>query len=207
MYYETKTKGAHGMKHDPFKALVVPRPVGWISSLDRDGNANLAPFSFFNAVTDTPPMVMFCVNGPAPGREQKDTVNNVTTTGEFVVNLATWELREEMNKSAAHIPADGDEFDFAGLQKAPSTLVKPPRVAASPVHMECKFHCAIALPSPSPKVRNVTVFGQVVAIHIRDDMIVEGRVDIARAQPIARMGYMDYSVVRPDTVFSMVRPD
>ena len=207
MFYETKTRGAHGMKHDPFKALVAPRPIGWVSTLDRDGVANLAPFSFFNAVADSPPMVMFAVNGANVDGPYKDTLENVMATGEFVVNLATWELRAEMNASSANAHRQIDEFELAGLQKAPSRLVKPPRVAASPAALECTFHTAVMLPSIGPKARNTTVFGHVVGVHIRDDLIADGRVDIAKVQPIARLGYMDYAVVQPVDVFTMERPD
>jgi flavin reductase (DIM6/NTAB) family NADH-FMN oxidoreductase RutF len=207
MFYETKTPGAHGMKHSPFKQLVVPRPIGWVSSLSNDGKANLAPFSFFNAVSDSPPMVMFSVNGAHVDGPYKDTLENVVTSGEFVVNLATWDLRAEMNASSANARRDVDEFELAGLQKAVSNLVKPPRVAAAPAALECKFHTAVMLPSNSPKVRNTTVFGHVVGVHIREDLIVDGLVDIAKVQPIARLGYMDYATVTPDRVFTMQRPD
>src|ERR1041385_265522 len=123
MFYETKTPGAHGLKHNPFKQLVVPRPIGWVSTVNQDGHANLAPFSFFNAVADSPPMVMFSVNGSHVDGQYKDTLENVLATGEFVVNLATWELREEMNASSAGAHREVDEFELAKLQKAPSRLV------------------------------------------------------------------------------------
>src|SRR5262249_18734287 len=147
------------------------------------------------------------VNGNHIDGTYKDTLENVMATGEFVVNLATWELREEMNASSAGAHRNVDEFDLAKLQKAPSKLVKPPRVAATPAALECKFHTALMLASTSATSRNTTVFGQVVGVHIREDLIADGRVDIAKVQPIARLGYMDYAVVQPVDVFTMERPD
>jgi flavin reductase (DIM6/NTAB) family NADH-FMN oxidoreductase RutF len=204
MFYEPKKKN-HGMRHDPFKACVVPRPIGWITSLSPKGVVNLAPFSFFNALSAPMPMVMFsCSSRPQFGL--KDSAANVEATKEFVVNIATWDLRVEMNNSSAHVPPDVDEMAMVGLEAEPSELVKPPRVKRAPIHLECVYWKTLDLPEgPRPGERNVLVVGEVVGVHIRDEVITNGRVDMAKVKPIARLGYMDFSTV--DTVFEMVRPD
>jgi len=205
MFYEPKGKGSHGLPHDPFKSLVVPRPIGWISTISNAGVVNLAPYSFFNGVAYAPPMVMFAPNGQHAEGGHKDTLSNIVETGEFVVNIATWELREEMNASSATVPRAVDEMAMAGLEAAPSTLVRPPRVKASPVHFECLHVTTVELPADDPASPNSTVFGQVVGIHISDDILTEGMVDMAKFRPIARLGYFDYTVV--DNVFTMARPE
>ncbi|MDH3473765.1 MAG: flavin reductase family protein [Rhodospirillales bacterium] len=202
MFYETKDH--HGLKHNPFKSLVVPRPIGWISSLDSEGRVNLAPFSFFNAVADDPPVVIFSAGGQHVEGGFKDTPLNVEATGEFVFNLATWALREKMNLTSVLAPRDWNEFEVAGLTPAPSRLVKPPRVKESPVHMECRYLQTVELPSRDAKSLNKVVFGKVVGIHIDDGIIKDGLVDLAAIKPIARLGYMDYTVV--ETIFTMQRP-
>jgi len=193
----------HGLPHDPYKALIVPRPIGWISTLGADGTANLAPYSFFNGLCANPPMVMYSSNGMQP-HGPKDTVTNIEATGEFVVNLATWSLREQMNLSSAALPPGVDEFAYAGLTKAPSVMVAPPRVAQSPAHLECVHHQTVDLPSDNPEVRNAMVIGRVVGIHIDDNVLTDGLVDMAKIKPLARLGYMDYAVV--EHVFAMERP-
>jgi len=203
MFYETARRD-HGLPFDPFKALIVPRPIGWISSISADGIVNLAPFSFFNAVCHPPPVVMFCANSDAAARPLKDSRMNVEATGEFVVNLATWDLREQMNASSAPVPADVDEFEVAGLTKAPSRLVRPPRVAESPAHLECRYLKTVELPRARPELSNAIVLGEVVGVHISDVLLNEGRVDAARLKPIARLGYDEYAVV--ERVFRMGRP-
>lgn len=202
MFYEPRNH--HGLKRDPFKSLVVPRPIGWISSLDAEGRLNLAPYSFFNAVAANPPIVMFSANGPHSEGGLKDSAKNAEDTGEFVCNLATWKLREKMNASSASLPRGRDEFQVAGLTPAPSRLVKPPRVAESPVHLECRWIKTVPLPSDDAGEPNTVVFGQVIGIHIDDAVIRDGMIDMGALRPIARLGYMDYTVV--DTVFSMQRP-
>ncbi len=197
MFYDA-TNNVHGLKHDPFKQLVAPRPIGWISSLSADGVVNLAPYSFFNGVSTTPHVVMFASGG------RKDSVENIEATGEFVCNMATWALREEMNLSSAILPPEVDEMDYAGLEKAPSRLVKPPRVAASPVALECTYLQTVEL-APSNGEPNFVVFGTVVGIFIDDSVIDDGMVDITRIKPIARLGYHDYTVV--DEPFTMKRPE
>jgi flavin reductase (DIM6/NTAB) family NADH-FMN oxidoreductase RutF len=208
MFYEPDKRN-HGLPHDPFKALVVPRPIGWISSIDRDGRPNLAPYSFFNGVSTDPPCVMFGPSTrPSRGgseRALKDSHRNAEHSGEFVVNLATFAQREAMNASSAGLPAGENEFVAAGLETLPSRLVKPPRVKGARVHLECVYLKTVDLPPSSRGGENFIVIGRVVGIHIDDDLIVDGRVEIARARPIARLGYMDYCVV--DEVFAMDRPD
>jgi flavin reductase (DIM6/NTAB) family NADH-FMN oxidoreductase RutF len=209
MFYEPDKRN-HGLPHDPFKALVVPRPIGWISSLDREGRPNLAPYSYFNGVASDPPCVMFGPSmrpaGRAGGeRALKDSHRNAEHSGEFVVNLATFAQREAMNVSSASLPAGENEFVAAGLETLPSHLVKPPRVKGARVHLECVYLKTVDLPPSNRGGENFIVIGRVVGIHIDDDLIVDGRVDITRARPIARLGYMDYCVV--DEVFAMDRPD
>jgi flavin reductase (DIM6/NTAB) family NADH-FMN oxidoreductase RutF len=200
MYFDTD-KNNHGLRHNPLKALVAPRPIGWISTLDKDGVANLAPFSFFNLVSDIPPCVMFSGGGP------KDSWHNAEATGEFVCSLATWDLRFEMNASSAEVAPAVDEFKISGVTPAPSRLVRPPRVKESPVALECNFLQTIELPKheATGKVHHM-VLGRVVSIFIDDSVIKDGLVDTGAMQPIARIGYRDYAVVRPDTVFTMDLP-
>lgn len=201
MFYEAGKP--HGLPRDPFKSCVVPRPIGWITTLDEHGVVNLAPYSFFNGIAGDPPMVMYANNGAAP-RGTKDTLANCERTGEFVANMATWELREQMNLSCAPVPPDADEVALAGLTAAPSRLVRPPRVAESPVALECTVHQIVDLPCDEAGGRNALVIGRVVGVHIEDRALTDGLVDIPRIKPIARMGYMDYAVV--ESVFTMARP-
>ena len=195
-----------GLKFNPFKAVVAPRPIGWVTTINNKGVVNLAPYSFFNAVASDPPMVFYGANGThAADGGEKDSLRNVRETGEFVCNLVTWDLRHQMNDSATPAPHGIDEMEVTGLAKLPSRLVKPPRVAASPAHLECKLHKFVELPAdPRTGKRNVMVIGQVVAIHIDDAYIVNGRFDTVRAQPVGRLGYMDYAVV--DKSFEIMRP-
>lgn len=201
MHYETQ-ENRHGLKHDPFKALMVPRPIGWVSTVNAQGVANLAPYSFFNAVSDRPPMVIFSSSG------RKDSQTNIETSGEFTCSLATWDLRDAMNMSSAAVAPGVDEFALAGLEPAPSRLVKPPRVARSPAAFECRHWKTIQLPGDPKRPEHVysVIFGMVVAIYIDDAYIKDGIVDTGGMRPIARMGYMEYSVVTPETVFTMNRP-
>jgi flavin reductase (DIM6/NTAB) family NADH-FMN oxidoreductase RutF len=203
MFYEEMD--GHGLSFNPWKALVAPRPIGWISTISRAGVPNLAPFSYFNAVADYPPMVMFSPAGPRLGGGAKDTYANILATEEFVVNFVTWELREAMNRTSEHVGPEVDEFEHAGLAKAPSRKVRPPRVAASPVNLECVFVHALRLPTTKPPVENNVVFGRVVGFHIDERIIKDGQIDMAAYRPIARLGYFDYTVV--DTVFTLDRPD
>lgn len=198
MFYDPRSED-HGLAHSPWTALVVPRPIGWISSLSTDGVANLAPYSFFNAVSGAPPFVMFSSAG------RKDSQTNIETTGEFVVNMAVAELNDALNTTSAAFAPDVDEFDRAGLEKAPCKNVTVPRVAASPVALECILNRVVPLTArDGTKVRSEVIFGEVVGIHIADEVIVDGLLDISRIRPMSRLGYMDYAIV--DEVFSMARP-
>jgi flavin reductase (DIM6/NTAB) family NADH-FMN oxidoreductase RutF len=191
----------HGLAHNPFKALVAPRPIGWISSLDPDGTPNLAPYSFFNAFADTPPLVGYASNGAKTGRdERKDTLANVRATGEFVANIVPFALRDAMNASSAPFPAGIDEFAAVGLEAAPSMVVAAPRVAAAPAALECRLWRVIDLPGAS----NHLVIGEVVGIHIDPAVVVAGKVDVTLYQPVARLGYRDYAAV--GETFAMRRP-
>lgn len=203
MFFDDHRK--HGLRHNPFKALVAPRPIAWVSSIDTEGIPNLAPFSYFNACADRPPTIMFAPNNPRPNGENKDTLRNVEQTNEFVVNLVGYELREAMNLTSAHVGASVDEFELAGLTPVPSVHVKAPRVAEAPVSLECRFLTRLRLPSDHPKVENNLVIGTVVGTHIADHIIRDGMIDMAAYRPVARLGYMDYTSV--ETVFEMLRPD
>jgi flavin reductase (DIM6/NTAB) family NADH-FMN oxidoreductase RutF len=203
VFYEPRD--GHQLRHNPFNAIVVPRPIGWISTLDERGGANLAPFSFFNAVAYVPPQVMFATTGPHPrDGAHKDSMRNALANGEFVVNLATWELREAVNVTSAPAPHGVDELALAGLTAVSSRIVAPPRVAESPVNLECRVTTHVELPTPDPDDPNTVVFGEVVGVHIADEVIVDGLVDVILLDPIARLGYNEYVRVRDR--FTMVRP-
>jgi flavin reductase (DIM6/NTAB) family NADH-FMN oxidoreductase RutF len=191
----------HGLPHNPFKAIVSPRPIGWVSTLGENGIANLAPYSFFNALCDTPPMVMFASTGQKPDQPRgKDSLANIAATGEFAVNIVSYALREAMNATAASHPADVDEFEAAGLTKAAGMAIKAPHVAEAPAALECKLFKIIDLPGAA----NAMVIGEVVGVHMQDDFIVNGRFDVTRYTPLSRLGYMDYAAV--ETVFELVKP-
>jgi len=195
---------AHGLPRDPFKSCVVPRPIGWISTLSRDGVHNLAPFSQFQNLTFDPPYVMFAANQSTRGC-RKDTVVNTEATGEFVWNMATYALREAVNKSAQEVPPDVDEFELAGVTKVSSHIVKACRVAESPIHFECAYHQTIRLPGNGTMGSVDIVIGRVIGIHIREDAIgPDGRIDILKLRPIARLGYREYTSV--ESVFEMQIP-
>jgi flavin reductase (DIM6/NTAB) family NADH-FMN oxidoreductase RutF len=203
MHYDPRA-GRPPLPFDPFKSCTIPRPIGWISTVSTTGIANLAPFSQWQNLTYDPPMVMFASN-QSPQGQRKDTVVNAESTGYFVWNMATWDLREAVNISAADFPPDVDEFDKAGVTKAACIEAPGPRVAESPVHMECKYHSTTRLPGRGAMGSVDIVFGEVVRIHIRDDVVLpSGKLDIPKIAPIARLGYYDYCVVRE--TFEMVIP-
>ena len=198
MFYEPH-KNNHGLPHNPFKAIVSPRPVGWITSVSHKGEINLAPYSFFNAVSDGPPIVMFSSDG------YKDSLTFIAETREFVCNLAVLDLLAAVVKTGASYPRGINEMIEAGLEPVPSRLVRPPRVKASPCALECKLLQIVDLKDlDGEPARRHVAFGQVVGIHIDDRFIKDGRLDTAAVAPIARCGYADYAVV--DKVFSIVRP-
>ena len=198
MFYEP-AKRDHGLPHDPFKAIVAPRPIGWITTMSAKGEINLAPYSYFNGVSSRPPGVVVTSEG------RKDSVCHAKETGGIVRNLSNWDLREQMNTTSATFPHGVNEMEKAGLQAAPSKLVKPPRVAASPCAMECKVTQIVKLeylPGASPETH--VVFGQVIGVYMDDRFIKDGLLDTAAMKPIARCGYHEYSLL--DETFKMVRP-
>ena len=198
MFYTTDSN-RHGLAHDPFKAIVSPRPIGWIGSKGRDGSINLAPYSFFNAIADRPKLVMFSSAG------RKDSQRNAAETGVFTCNFVSRDLAEKMNLSSAALPYGSSEFDFAGLTPKQAELIDAPYVAEAFAVLECKVTEIIepktlsGMPS-----ENVLVFGEVVGIHIDEAIVRDGRLDMSIARPVARMGYMDYS--EGSDVFEMFRP-
>jgi flavin reductase (DIM6/NTAB) family NADH-FMN oxidoreductase RutF len=196
MFYDA-VKNDHGFQYDPFKAIVVPRPIGWVSTLSPTGKANLAPYSYFNAFSQSPHYVAFG-SGPV-----KDSMRNIEETGEFTFSLATYDLREKVNATSAHVTED--EFELAGLTKAPCEIVRPPRVAESPAALECCLHRIVPLPDDDGKAENFLIIGRVLGIHIDDRFIHDGRVDTAAMRPIARLGYSEYATVTE--VWRMRRPD
>ena len=192
---------AHGLPHNPFKAMVAPRPIGWISTRGADGRVNLAPYSFFNALADDPPMVMFSNTGAKPDRDGvKDSVANIRETGEFATNVVGLAQRDAMNASSGAYEAGVDEFALAGLEKAPCKLIAPPRVRGAPGAFECKLWKIIELPGRA----NVMVIGEVVGIHIDEACLTDGIFDLAKVRPLARLGYRDYSAVTE--IFALNRP-
>jgi flavin reductase (DIM6/NTAB) family NADH-FMN oxidoreductase RutF len=200
MFYEPEKRDRKLLPYDPFKAIVAPRPIGWITSMSGKGEVNLAPYSFFNGINSRPNLVMFGSEG------FKDSVAFIEETREFVCNLATWDLRNEMNATAAPMARGINEMERAGLAPAPCRIVKPPRVAASPCALECKLVNIVAMQTHDGQpVDCHVVFGQVVGVHIDDRYVVDGLLDTAAMKPIARCGYDQYAVV--DSVFSMVRPE
>jgi flavin reductase (DIM6/NTAB) family NADH-FMN oxidoreductase RutF len=201
-YHIYEPKNGHGLAHDPLNSIVVPRPIGWVSTLDQEGRRNLAPYSFFNLYSYKPPIVGFSSNG------WKDSVRNIAETQEFVWNLATRDLAEPMNLTSAPLPHGADEFERAGLEAAPSRLVKPQRVAATPVAFECKLTQMIPLTNlAGEEVNSWLTLGEVVCIHIDRRLIVNGVYDSVGAKPIARGGGpTDYFAVEESVRFHMRRP-
>jgi flavin reductase (DIM6/NTAB) family NADH-FMN oxidoreductase RutF len=203
MFYDA-TRNDHGFQYDPFKALVVPRPIGWISSISPEGKVNLAPYSYFNAFAEQPHYIAYG-SGSSRSGGNKDTLRNIEETGEFVMNLATYDLREAVNATSAHVPRGTDEFALAGLSKAASRLVKPPRVKESPANFECRLYQIVPLPGDDGEVGNHLVIGRVLGIHIDDRFIVDGRIDTVAMRPLARLGYSEYAAIGES--FRMRRPD
>jgi flavin reductase (DIM6/NTAB) family NADH-FMN oxidoreductase RutF len=192
MFYEPER--GHGLPHDPINALVIPRPVGWVSTISTNGVLNLAPFALFNIVAYAPPHVMFAPTG-LPGGHLKDSLKNAMETGEFVTNLAIWDLRDKVWQSSIPAPPEVDEFQLTGLTPIPSRLVKPPRVKETPVHLECRTVQIVKLPHTDPTSMNHIVIGKVVGVHIDDSVLVNGMVDYTKIVPMARLGYTDYTRV------------
>ena len=201
MFYEPK-KG-HPFSIDPYKSLIFPRPIGWISSISKKGIANLAPFSYFNALADEPPQVMFAAAAPVKPLNKKDTLSNILVTKEFVVNFATTTTRKQMNLSSVEAPQDVDEFLLTKLKKRKSKLVRAPSVADSPVNLECKLLKTLKLKSNTKKYTTM-IIGEVIGINIKDTFIQKGRVNSVAMRYVARMGYSEYTTV--SSRFRMKRP-
>lgn len=198
MFY--RPEDGHGLPHNPFNAIVTPRPIGWIGTRGGIGD-NLAPYSFFNAVAYNPPQVMFSSVSAKPDRnDTKDSVANIRETGVFTCNVVSYALREVMNQCSGPWPAETDEFEYAGIEKAECETIDCPRVAAAPAVLECRLTEIVTLKGPS----NFLVLGEVVGVHIDDTMLVDGLLDITRYQPLTRLGYQDYSMITE--LFQMRRP-
>ena len=201
MFYEPKN--GHPFKIDPYIALVFPRPIGWISSLSKKGIPNLAPYSYFNAVADEPPQVMFCSNGDSAYGGYKDSLANILSTKEFVVNFATANTRDAMNISSSNYEPNEDEFVAAKLKKRKSKLVKPPSVNDSPVNLECKLLKTLKLKTNTKKISTM-VIGEIIGIYINNKFIKNGRIDSVSMRYISRMGYSEYSTI--SSKFNLKRP-
>ena len=207
MFYEPKKKN-HGLSKNPFNSLVIPRPIGWISTVDSKGVLNLAPYSFFNAVCYSPPTVMFSAGIGSANDRTKDSARNVENTGEFVCNMATWSTREKMNQSSATLPAEVDEIALTKLTPVPSAMVSAPRIAEAPVHLECKYLKTVEIPGWNKTDIYKIIFGEVIGINISDDFITDdGLIDIGKMKPIGRLGYNDYTKIDVDSIFTLDRPD
>lgn len=200
MFYEPKN--GHGLSHNPFNAIVTPRPIGWISTRDAQGIDNLAPYSFFNAVAYVPPQVMFASTASKADQiGTKDSVANIRETSVFCVNIVEYAMRDAMNATSATLGKEVDEFAHAGLDKAACETIACSRVALAPAALECKVTQILTLEGDE----NYAVFGEVVGVHMRDDCLVDGRFDITTYHPLSRLGYRDYTVIRD--LFTLSRPD
>ena len=208
MYFLPGLHKEAGLSFSPIKAIVSPRPIGWISSCGKDGSINLAPYSYFNAISELPPMVMFS-SAPSGNVQHKDSLRNVTETEEFVVNVVSAALGDAMNITSADLAYGQNEFTAANLEMADCNTVKVPRVAAAPAALECKLWKVIELPKPETDgaetgIAGVMVIGTITGIHIANEIVKDGKIDVTSYQPLARLGYMDYA--RINDVFSMPRP-
>lgn len=191
----------HGLPRNPFKAIVTPRPIGWISSRDVDGAENIAPYSFFNAVAEEPPQVMFASTGAKADQEDsKDSVSNIRSTGVFCVNIVEYAMRNRMNATSGDYDKDADEFEHAELLRAPCETIQCSRVDGAPAALECRLTEIVQLKGEA----NCMVLGEVTGIHLRDDCLSDGRFDVLKYQPLARSGYRDYA--RITELFEMIRP-
>ncbi|KAI9649470.1 hypothetical protein NHQ30_002046 [Ciborinia camelliae] len=203
IFYQPPKGESSGLPHDPFKSFVIPRPIGWISTTSKSGQDNLAPFSQFNNVSFDPPTIMFIGHQSVYKRQSKDSVNNAKDTGEFVWNMATYDLRENVNASA--LESWDDEFPLAKVTKVASKVVKPPRVAESPVQFECKVHSILRITGDSLVGHSDIVIGRVVGIHVRGEYITsDGLFDVLKAAPLARLGYHQYTAI--NNIFDMDVP-
>ena len=201
MFFEADAND-HGLPYNPIKSCVVPRPIGWISTISAEGVVNLAPFSFFNVLSYDPAYVTFSAGSHTDDGGIKDSVVNAETTGEFVYNMATWDQRLQMNETALVTAREIDEMEVAGLEGLPSRMVHPPRVKGAPVHLECTHHQTVLLPGNTPAHSHHMVIGRVVGVHIDDNALTaDGLLDVLKIRPIARLGYKHYTSV--ESLFSM----
>ena len=199
MFY--RPEDGHGLPHNPFNAIVTPRPIGWISTRGSDGSENLAPYSFFNAVAYVPPQVMFASTSAKPDRDgTKDTMSNIRDTGVFCVNIVEYAMKDVMNRTSGAWPKEVDEFEDAGIERAACETIACSRVAAAPANLECKLTQIVKLEGEA----NFMALGEVVGVHLRDDCLKDGIFDVLAFNPLTRMGYRDYSVIREK--FSLARP-
>ena len=200
MFY--RPEDGHGLPHNPFNAIITPRPIGWISTRAGDGSENLAPYSFFNGVAYVPPQVVFGSTGTKSDRNgTKDSVSNIRETGVFCVNIVEYAMREAMNVTSGTYAQDADEFALAGLDRAPCDTIACSRVVGAPASLECRMTEIVTLKGDA----NFLVIGEVTGIHMRDDCIRDGRFDVLAYQPLTRLGYRDYA--RITELFSLARPD
>lgn len=200
MFY--RPTDGHGLPHNPFNAIITPRPIGWISTRSKDGVNNLAPYSFFNATAYVPPQVMFCSTGTKPDQDgTKDSLANIRETGVFCANVVSYALRDAMNASCANLDKEVDEFEHAGLKAVECSEIACARVEAAPAALECEVTQIVELRGDA----NYMVMGEVVGVHMRDECLVNGTFDVTTFEPLSRLGYMDYSVVRE--LFSLQRPE
>lgn len=200
MFY--RPEDGHGLPHNPFNAVVTPRPIGWISTRSGAGVNNLAPYSFFNAVAYVPPQVMFASTSTKADQDgTKDSMANIRETGVFCVNIVEYAMRDQMNKSSAALDKGVDEFAHAGLEAVACETINCARVSGVPAALECKLTQIIDLPGEANKV----AFGEVVGVHLRDDCLVDGIFDVTKYQPLSRLGYRDYAKV--SDLFALTRPD
>ncbi len=200
MFY--RPADGHGLPHNPFNAIITPRPIAWVSTQDAGGVANLAPYSFFNGVAYVPPQVMFASTGAKEDQAgSKDSMSNIRETGVFCVNIVEEAMQDAMNASSETLGKDVDEFAHAGVEAVRCSEIECPRVANAPAALECRATKIVKIEG----AHNVVVFGEVIGVHLRDDCLVDGRFDVTRYNPLSRMGYRDYTVVRE--VFELARPD
>lgn len=198
MFYDTKLNN-HKMKYNPFKACLVPRPIAWISSINEEGIVNVAPYSYFNAVADIPPTIMFSSSAKADGFD-KDSLRNIEASGEFVVNIASYHLRDQLNQSSKPLNHGVSEAEVFAIETAPSIMIKPPRIKQAAISFECNYLQTIELEEAKTKI----ILGQVIGIYIDDEIISDGKVDITKLKPLARLGYNEYTFI--EKTFTMDRP-
>lgn len=197
MFYSTLNNN-HNLKYNPFKSCIVPRPIGWISSLNKDKKVNIAPFSYFNAVADIPPTIMFASSFKENGAH-KDTLVNILEHKEFVVNIASYDSRELLNLSSLELPYEVSEAEHFNIDLEPSYLISTPRIKEAKIALECEFIKNVELDASS-----IITFGKVIGVYIEDHILTEGKIDIAKLKPIARLGYDEYALI--DNIFKMKRP-